>query len=78
MVLRYRSPDIERGFRTPGMPIIPLIGVGSSIWLTTYLTSTTWLRFGVWLVIGLVIYGLYGYRHSLLSPGRARSSREGV
>ncbi|BBX31726.1 hypothetical protein MMAG44476_18157 [Mycolicibacterium mageritense DSM 44476 = CIP 104973] len=68
IVLRYRSPDIERGFRTPGMPIIPLIGVGSSIWLTTYLTTVTWLRFAVWLVIGLVIYGLYSYRHSHLSP----------
>jgi basic amino acid/polyamine antiporter, APA family len=40
IVLRYRSPDIERGFRTPGMPVIPLIGVASSIWLTTYLTTT--------------------------------------
>jgi APA family basic amino acid/polyamine antiporter len=78
MVLRYRSPDIERGFKTPGMPIIPLIGVGSSIWLTTYLTSTTWLRFGVWLVIGLVVYALYGYRHSLLHPGSTRATREGV
>jgi APA family basic amino acid/polyamine antiporter len=78
MVLRYRSPDIERGFKTPGMPIIPLIGVGSSIWLTTYLTSTTWLRFSVWLVIGLVVYGLYGYRHSLLHPGSTRATPKGV
>jgi basic amino acid/polyamine antiporter, APA family len=67
IVLRYRSPDIERGFRTPGMPVIPLIGVASSIWLTTYLTTVTWLRFAVWLVIGLVIYGLYSYRHSHLN-----------
>jgi APA family basic amino acid/polyamine antiporter len=67
IVWRYRSPDIERGFRTPGMPVIPLIGVASSIWLTTYLTTVTWLRFAVWLVIGLVIYGLYSYRHSHLN-----------
>ncbi|HET9563377.1 MAG TPA: amino acid permease C-terminal domain-containing protein, partial [Mycobacterium sp.] len=53
IVLRYRSPEIERGFRTPGMPVIPLIGVASSIWLT----STTWLRFAAWLMIRLVIYG---------------------
>jgi basic amino acid/polyamine antiporter, APA family len=70
IVLRYRSPDIERGFRTPGMPVIPLIGVASSIWLTTYLTTTTWMRFGIWLAIGLVIYGLYSYRHSHLSTAR--------
>ena len=48
IVLRYRNPEIERGFRTPGMSIIPLIGVVSSIWLTTYLTTTTWLRFAGW------------------------------
>ncbi|WP_102143612.1 amino acid permease [Mycobacterium hubeiense] len=70
IVLRYRSPEIERGFRTPGMPIVPLIGVASSIWLTTYLTSTTWMRFGIWLVIGLLIYGLYSYRHSHLNTSR--------
>jgi len=74
IVLRYRSPEIERGFRTPGMPIIPLIGVGSSLWLTTYLTSTTWIRFGVWLVLGLAVYGLYGYRHSLLHPTSSRTT----
>ena len=68
IVLRYRSPEIERGFKTPGMPIIPLIGVGASLWLTTYLTSTTWVRFGVWFVLGAVVYAAYGYRHSTLHP----------
>ena len=43
-----RNPEIERGFRTPGMSTIPLIGVVSSIWLITYLTTTTWLRFAGW------------------------------
>jgi basic amino acid/polyamine antiporter, APA family len=56
IVLRYRSPEIECGFRTPGMPFIPLLGVASSIWLTTYLTSTTWLRFMGWFLIGILIY----------------------
>ena len=55
IVLRYRSPEIERGFRTPGMPVIPPSG---------------WLRFSIWLVIGLVIYGLYGYRRAHLNTAR--------
>jgi APA family basic amino acid/polyamine antiporter len=52
------------------MPVIPLIGVASSIWLTTYLTTTTWMRFGIWLLIGLTIYAAYSYRHSHLSTAR--------
>ncbi len=72
IVLRYRSPEIERGFRTPGMPFIPLLGVASSIWLTTYLTSTTWLRFMGWFLFGILIYGAYGYRNSLLHPTSRR------
>jgi APA family basic amino acid/polyamine antiporter len=72
IVLRYRSPELERGFRVPGMPVIPLLGVASSIWLTTYLTSTTWIRFGVWFLLGLAVYAAYGYRHSLLHPGSPR------
>ena len=42
----------------------------SSIWLTTYLTTVTWLRFSIWLVIGLVIYGLHGYRRAHLNTAR--------
>jgi APA family basic amino acid/polyamine antiporter len=72
VVLRYRSPEIERGFKAPLFPVIPLLGVASSVWLTTYLTSTTWVRFGAWFLLGVVVYALYGYRHSLLHPGSPR------
>jgi basic amino acid/polyamine antiporter, APA family len=68
-VLRYRSPDLPRTFRTPLMPFTPLLGIVFSIWLVSQLQLLTWVRFVVWLVIGAVIYGLYGYRHAKLGHG---------
>ncbi|GGJ79178.1 amino acid transporter [Pilimelia anulata] len=65
-VLRYRRPDLPRTFRTPLMPLVPAVGVVFSVWLITFLTATTWLRFAAWLAIGLVVYFAYGYRNSLL------------
>jgi basic amino acid/polyamine antiporter, APA family len=68
VVLRYRQPDLPRSYRCPGMPVVPAIGVVFSIWLVTFLDPVTWLRFAVWFVIGCVVYALYGYRKSNLSP----------
>ncbi|MFI6498065.1 amino acid permease [Nonomuraea typhae] len=70
IVLRYRRPDLPRTFRTPGMPVVPAIGVVFSLWLITFLSPETWLRFAVWFVIGLVLYFAYGYRHSVLNRRR--------
>lgn len=67
VVLRYRRPELERGFRCPGMPVVPIIGVAFSLWLITFLTPQTWLRFGVWFAIGLVVYFAYGRRRSLMA-----------
>ncbi|MCW3001314.1 MAG: amino acid permease [Conexibacter sp.] len=69
IVLRRTEPDMQRGFRVPFVPWFPLIGIALCIYLMTRLESTTWLRFGVWLVIGLAIYGLYGRTHSRLQRG---------
>jgi APA family basic amino acid/polyamine antiporter len=69
IVLRHTEPDLDRGFRVPFVPWFPLIGVALCIYLMTRLESTTWLRFGVWLVLGLAIYGLYGRTHSRLQRG---------
>ena len=66
IVLRRTSPDLERGFRVPFVPVFPLIGAGLCIFLMTYLDTATWLRFGAWMALGLVVYLVYGYRHSRL------------
>ncbi|NEB78877.1 amino acid permease [Streptomyces sp. SID14478] len=70
IVLRYRQPELPRTFRTPGMPVVPALGVVFSIWLITFLQWQTWVRFAVWFVIGLGVYFGYSYKRSEL----ARSS----
>jgi APA family basic amino acid/polyamine antiporter len=69
IVLRRTEPDLERGFRVPLVPWFPLIGIALSIYLMTRLEGLTWLRFGIWLAIGLAIYFVYGRTHSRLQRG---------
>jgi APA family basic amino acid/polyamine antiporter len=64
LVLRRRDPDRPRAFRTPLVPLVPLLGVLSCAYLMLGLPIVTWIRFGLWLVVGLVVYFLYGHRHS--------------
>ncbi|MFE2061008.1 MULTISPECIES: amino acid permease [unclassified Streptomyces] len=67
IVLRYRQPELPRGFRTPWMPFLPALGVVFSIWLITFLKWQTWVRFAVWFLIGCVIYFGYSYKRSRLA-----------
>jgi APA family basic amino acid/polyamine antiporter len=69
IVLRRTQPDLPRGFRVPFVPVFPLIGAALCVWLMTKLGAATWWRFGIWLVVGLVIYALYGRIHSRLQRG---------
>ncbi|UOF16862.1 amino acid permease [Lysobacter capsici] len=66
-VLRVRKPDLFRSFRTPLVPLIPIIGIGFSIWLLSELAAITWLIFLIWLSLGLLVYFGYGIRHSKLA-----------
>jgi APA family basic amino acid/polyamine antiporter len=70
MVLRYREPDRHRGFRVPGGPIIPVLSVIFCFLLMAGLPIITWLRFLVWLVIGLFIYFLYSRHRSEFAKQR--------
>jgi len=75
IVLRYRQPDLPRGFRCPWMPVIPIVGVGFSIWLIIALRDwLTYARFAGWFVIGLIIYLTYSRRHSRLALVQQASS----
>ncbi len=63
LVLRFTQPDLPRGFRAPAVHVIAPLGVAFSVFLMFGLPLDTWLRFGIWLVIGLLIYAFYGVRH---------------
>jgi APA family basic amino acid/polyamine antiporter len=66
IILRRTRPDLERGFRVPWVPVVPIIGCLLCGYLMYKLPLVTWLRFGIWMAIGLAIYFLYGRRHSRL------------
>ncbi len=76
ILFRYTRPDTPRSFRLPWMPVVPAFGVLASLFLILQLHWQTWLRFAVWLLIGLVIYFAYGKRHSLLNPDSPHHRRE--
>ncbi|HEY2804226.1 MAG TPA: amino acid permease [Gemmatimonadales bacterium] len=64
IILRKIEPDRPRPFRTPWVPVLPILSIGFCIYLMIQLPGLTWLRFGLWMVIGAVIYFMYGVRHS--------------
>ncbi|HXU82896.1 MAG TPA: amino acid permease, partial [Polyangia bacterium] len=69
-ILRVRHPDLPRQFRTPLVPLVPILGIGVCASMIFGLGWPNWLRLGVWLAIGLVIYFGYSARKSKLSASR--------
>ena len=67
IVLRITKPDMERPFRTPFSPLFPVLGMLSCGALMAFLPAITWLRFVIWLVIGLIVYFSYSMNHSKLA-----------
>ena len=74
LVLRKIDPDRPRPFRTPFVPVVPILAILSCLWLMMGLPLITWIRFGIWLAIGLALYFLYGKRNSVLQR-ELRSAR---
>lgn len=66
IVLRYTKPDMPRTFRTPFSPVVPALGVLLCIYLMTSLPVVTWISFGIWTMIGVLIYFTYSRANSLL------------
>jgi basic amino acid/polyamine antiporter, APA family len=76
-ILRRRHPDLERPFKAPLVPLVPILGIISAFYLMFSLPRLTWIVVGIWLVVGLVIYFTYSTRHSKVQalPERETTGR---
>ena len=71
LVLRKTRPDLNRPFRVPWVPFVPIMGILTCLGLMATLPGDTWLRLIVWLAIGLVIYFGYGRSHSVIQAANS-------
>jgi APA family basic amino acid/polyamine antiporter len=67
IVLRYKRPDLHRPFKTPFMPVVPILGVLGCLWLMSHLSPNTWRYFATWMTLGLVVYFAFSMRSSVLA-----------
>jgi amino acid transporter len=77
IMLRVKRPDAKRPFRVPFGFVFPVLGVVSCLYLMLSLSVVTWVRFLVWLDIGMAIYWLYGRTHSPLANAAEQQARTG-
>jgi APA family basic amino acid/polyamine antiporter len=71
MLLRYTKPNQPRPFRLPWMPLVPILSIAACLYLMAGLPRATWIRFVVWTLIGILVYGVYGMKHSKLNAQAA-------
>ena len=76
IVLRRTRPDLERAFRCPGVPVVPVLAVLTAVYLMLNLPAATWVRFLIWMAVGLVIYFVHGRRKSRLATGDGDGSSQ--
>ena len=78
IVVRRTMPAAERTFRTPFVPLIPVLGILCCVGMMLFLPADTWMRLVIWMLIGLDVYAIYGVRHSVLGGGSVRRHGQSV
>ncbi|MEP6948910.1 MAG: amino acid permease [Ginsengibacter sp.] len=66
-VLRVKQPEIKRAFKTPLVPLVPILGIATCLFMMVFLPLDTWIRLLVWMLIGFDVYLFYGLKYSALS-----------
>lgn len=69
MVMRKNMPDIPRAFKTPMVPLVPILGIITCLFMMVFLPADTWIRLILWMLIGMDVYWFYGIRKSILGDG---------
>jgi APA family basic amino acid/polyamine antiporter len=75
-VMRRKMPELPRAFKTPMVPLVPILGIFTCLFMMVFLPMDTWIRLLVWMLIGMDIYLVYGAKHSRL--GNGTTSRKGM
>ncbi len=78
LILRKTRPDLKRPFRTPFVPLVPILGMAACLGLIGFLPPITWAGFLVWAVAGLILYAGYGFRHSKVGKPAAVTNQPGA
>src|SRR5690606_23931060 len=74
LVLRKRLPNAERPFRTPWVPVVPILGILVCVYLMYSLPSESWIRLAGWMLLGILVYFFYGKRHSKIRQVREENN----
>ena len=75
-VMRVKMPELPRSFKTPLVPLVPILGIGVCLFMMVFLPMDTWIRLLVWMLIGMDIYLVYGVKNSIL--GKGADNRKGM
>ncbi len=68
-IMRVKMPDAPRSFKTPLVPVVPLLGIATCLFMMVFLPLDTWIRLMVWMIAGLDVYLFYGMKNSVLNKG---------
>lgn len=72
LIVRKSMPNVERTFKTPFVPAVPILGILTCLCMMVFLPADTWIRLVLWMLVGLDVYALYGVKHSKIEEGIQR------